>query len=343
MPTSPETVSEPTKTTLPINSLDTDGLTSLLRQTLFADPEEQQTQAGTETDTEDEETSSEDPEKITSEDETDSEDSETESDTKDDNADEADESKADDEDKQDKQLSKGVQKRIDKLVAQKKEAEAKLNALTEKLAETESKAATPEREVVATGEGLNPYFKLQSDTDVHAEIRNARQVRRWAEENPDGAVVPGKDGQEIEYSADDIRKIKLNAVDALEEHLPAQLNYIQTRKQFDVEAEKNYPFWKQRSSSEYQYANALLREFPEIQKFPDFKLSIGDMIEGKRIRESKGKATPSVIKKAPSNPKQTASAPVQTSKSLKSRSTEEAFRKNPNQDSLKALLAERFL
>lgn len=339
MPTSPETVSEPSKTTLPSKSLDTQGLTSLLRQTLFADPEEQQTQAGTETDTEEEE--SESSEEI-AEDETESEESDTESNVEDDNADEADESKADDEDKQDKQLSKGVQKRIDKLVAQKKEAEAKLNALTEKLAETETRAANPEREIVATGEGLNPYFKLQSDTDVHAEIRNARQVRRWAEENPDGAVVAGKDGQEIEYSAEDIRKIKLNAVDALEEHLPAQMQYIQTRKQFDVEAEKNYPFWKQRSSSEYQYANALIREFPEIQKFPDFKLSIGDMIEGKRIRESKIKLT-TAIKKAPSNPKQTASAPVQTSKSMKSRSTEEAFRKNPNQDSLKALLAERFL
>ena len=340
MPTSPNQVSEPTKTTLPSNSLDTEGLTSLLRQTLFADPEEQQTQAETETDTEEEEPES--GEEI-AEDETESEDSETESNVEDDNADEAEESKADDEDKQDKKLSKGVQKRIDKLVAQKKEAEAKLNALAEKLAETESQAANSQKEVIVSDKGLNPYFKLQSDTDVHAEIRNARQVRRWAEENPDGAVVAGKDGQEVEYSAEDIRKIKLNAIDALEEHLPAQMNYIQTRKQFDVEAEKNYPFWKQRSSQEYQYANALIREFPEIQKFPDFKLSIGDMIEGKRIRESKVKPT-TAIKKAPSNPKQTASAPVQTSKSLKARSTEEAFRKNPNdKDSFKALIAERFL
>ena len=339
MPTSPETVSEPTKTTLPGNSLDTEGLTNLLRQTLFADPEEQPTQAETETDTEEEETESGDE---IAEDETESEESEPDSNANDDNADEAEESKADDEDKQDKKLSKGVQKRIDKLVAQKKEAEAKLQALAEKLAETESQAANSPQEIVVSDKGLNPYFKLQSDTDVHAEIRNARQVRRWAEENPDGAVVTGKNGEEIEYSADDIRKIKLNAVDALEEHLPAQMQYIQTRKQFDAEAEKTYPFWKQRSSSEYQYANALIREFPEIQKFPDFKLSIGDMIEGKRIRESKMKPT-SAIKKAPSNPKQTASAPVQTSKSMKARSTEEAFRKNPNQDSLKALLAERFL
>lgn len=339
MPTSPETVSEPTKTTLQSNPLDTEGLTSLLRQTLFADPEEQQTQAETETDTEEEEPESSEE---VAEDETESEDSETESNVEDDNADEAEESKADDEDKQDKKLSKGVQKRIDKLVAQKKEAEAKLNALAEKLAETESLAANSPKDFAPVDKGLNPYFKLQSDTDVHAEIRNARQVRRWAEENPDGAVVAGKNGEEVEYSADDIRKIKLNAIDALEEHLPSQMNYIQTRKQFDAEAEKTYPFWKQRSSSEYQYANALLREFPEIQKFPDFKLSIGDMIEGKRIRESKVKPT-SAIKKAPSNPKQTASAPVQTSKSMKARSTEEAFRKNPNQDSLKALLAERFL
>jgi len=339
MPTSPDKVSEPTKTTLPSSPLDTDGLTNLLRQTLFADPEEQQTQAETETETEEEETESS--EEI-AEDETESEESETESNVEDDNADEAEESKADDEEKQDKQLSKGVQKRIDKLVAQKKEAEAKLQALAEKLAETESQAANSQKEVIVSDKGLNPYFKLQSDTDVHAEIRNARQVRRWAEENPDGAVVPGKNGEEIEYSAEDIRKIKLNAIDALEEHLPSQMNYIQTRKQFDAEAEKTYPFWKQRSSSEYQYANALIREFPEIQKFPDFKLSIGDMIEGKRIRESKVKPT-TAIKKAPSNPKQTASAPVQTSKSMKARSTEEAFRKNPNQDSLKALLAERFL
>jgi type I site-specific restriction endonuclease len=339
MPTSPQQVSEPTKTTLPSSPLDTDGLTSLLRQTLFADPEEEQTQAQTETETEEEE--SESSEEI-AEDDAESEESETESNVEDDNADEAEESKADDEEKQDKQLSKGVQKRIDKLVAQKKEAEAKLQALAEKLAETESQAANSQKEVIVSDKGLNPYFKLQSDTDVHAEIRNARQVRRWAEENPDGAVVPGKNGEEIEYSAEDIRKIKLNAIDALEEHLPSQLNYIQTRKQFDAEAEKTYPFWKQRSSQEYQYANALIREFPEIQKFPDFKLSIGDMIEGKRIRESKVKPT-SAIKKAPSNPKQTASAPVQTSKSMKARSTEEAFRKNPNQDSLKALLAERFL
>lgn len=340
MPTSPQTVSEPTKTTLPSNSLDTEGLTSLLRQTLFADPEEQQTQAETETDTEEEE--SESSEEV-AEDETESEDSETESNVEDDNADEAEESKADDEDKQDKKLSKGVQKRIDKLVAQKKEAEAKLNALAEKLAETESQVANSPKDFAPTDKGLNPYFKLQSDTDVHAEIRNARQVRRWAEENPDGAVVTGKNGEEVEYSADDIRKIKLNAIDALEEHLPAQMSYIQTRKQFDAEAEKTYPFWKQRSSSEYQYANALIREFPEIQKFPDFKLSIGDMIEGKRIRESKVKPT-SAIKKAPSNPKQTASAPVQTSKSMKVRSTEEAFRKNPNdKEALKALIAERFL
>ena len=340
MPTSPQQVSEPTKTTLPSSPLDTDGLTSLLRQTLFADPEEEQTQAQTETETEEEE--SESSEEI-AEDDAESEESETESNVEDDNADEAEESKADDEEKQDKQLSKGVQKRIDKLVAQKKEAEAKLQALAEKLAETESQAANSQKEVIVSDKGLNPYFKLQSDTDVHAEIRNARQVRRWAEENPDGAVVPGKNGEEIEYSAEDIRKIKLNAIDALEEHLPSQLNYIQTRKQFDAEAEKTYPFWKQRSSSEYQYANALIREFPEIQKFPDFKLSIGDMIEGKRIRESKVKPT-SAIKKAPSNPKQTASAPVQTSKSMKARSTEEAFRKNPNdKDALKALIAERFL
>jgi hypothetical protein len=51
----------------------------------------------------------------------------------------------------------------------------------------------------------NPYAHLGSIEEVNREVEQARQIRRWCELNPDGAVVKGKDGNETEYSAEEIR------------------------------------------------------------------------------------------------------------------------------------------
>lgn len=341
MPPQSQTVSEPSKITMPNKPIDAEQLTGLLRQSLFADPEEQPTQAETETETETEDESEvEDTEQESNEKET-----ENESETETEEAQEADEEKETEEEAEpsSKGLPKGVQKRIDKLTAQKKDAEKQIHELTEKLKELESAEPKTEKEVVPVGKDLNPYFSLQTEREIQDEIKNARQVRRWAEENADGAVVKGKDGQEVEYSAEEVRRIRLNAIDALEEHLPAQIQYVATRRQFDAEAEKEYPFWKQRQSPEYQFASELLRAFPEIQKFPDFKLSIGDLIEGKKARESKAKKTAQPVKKAPATPKASSAPASVTSQAAKSKSADISFRKAPNESNLKALIAERFL
>lgn len=340
MPENTPTVSEPSKITMPTKPIDTEQLTGLLRQSLFADEEKQPTQAETETETETEDES----EAEDAEQEAEDTESETESETETEEAEEADEEKETDEEAEQssKGLPKGVQKRIDKLIAKRKEAEQQIDELTERLKELET-AGPAEKQVVPVGKDLNPYFQLQSDKEIQDEIKNARQVRRWAEENADGAVIKGNDGQEVEYSAEEVRKIRLNAIDALEEYLPAQLQYVAVRKQFDAEAEKTYPFWKQRQSPEYQFANELLRSFPEIQKFPDFKLSIGDMIEGRKIRESKGKKPAQPVKKAPATPKSTSAPASVTSKTAKSKFVDESFRKRPNESNLKALIAEKFI
>lgn len=341
MPENTDTASSQSKPAMPNRTIDSEQLTGLLRQTLFADEEKQPAQAETETETEVEEES----EVEETEPEAEMEESETESETESDEAEEADEEDETEEEpaKDSNKLPKGVQKRIDKLTAQKKEAEKQLKELSERLSELEANGTATETKVVPVGQGLNPYFQLQTEQEVQAEIKNARQVRRWAEENPDGAVVRGKDGNEMEYSAEDIRRIKLNAIDALEEQLPAQLNYVATRKQYDAEAEKVYPFLKQRTSPEYQYAAELIRAFPEIQKFPDFKLSIGDMIEGRKLREGKSKKAAPMVKKAPANPK-AAAAPAQVNpKTLNAKAAKSNFIKRPNEQNLKQIVLEQFL
>jgi TATA-binding protein-associated factor Taf7 len=89
MPQNSEAVSEPTKITMPNKPIDTQQLTGLLRQSLFADEEKQPTQAETETETETED------EDDAAEAESESEDteSETESETETEDAEEADEDK----------------------------------------------------------------------------------------------------------------------------------------------------------------------------------------------------------------------------------------------------------
>lgn len=249
-------------------------------------------------------------------------------------------------------LPKGVQKRIDKLTARNREAEAKAKALEAKLAELEAKLtdkpAIDETPVRPTPD--NPYLHLQSQKDVEAAFAEAKRVRRWCELNPDGGVVKGADGKETEYSAEEVRSIRLNASDAIDDHLPKQLNYVQTRAQIDPQAESTYTWWKDRSSKEYQTANQMLQVFPELRKFPDYKMVVGDYIRGAAVREAeyaKQKSATSakpVVKKAPAQPTRPMAAPPTVTREERSAADADArFRKAPTSTALKDVLISRFL
>ena len=247
---------------------------------------------------------------------------------------------------------KGVQKRIDKLTALRREAEAKAKQLEEQVADLQNKLqakpAVDDAPVRPTPD--NPYLHLQTQAEVDAAISEARKVRRWCEMHPDGTVVRDANGKETDYSAEDIRAIRLNATDALEEHLPRQLQYVQTRSQVDPLAEQEYRWWKDRTSKEYAVAQNMLKVFPELRKFPDYKMVVGDYIRGAAERESKyaqqkaaATAKP-VVKKAPAQPtRPTATPPSVTSKERIAQEAQGRFRKAPTTDALKDVLLNGFL
>lgn len=245
-------------------------------------------------------------------------------------------------------LPKGVKKRISKLAAAKRELEARIAELEAKIAQP---APEPSAEVVTPVPlPSNPYLHLDTQAKVDAEIAQARRVKRWCEENPDGATVADpKTGKETEYTSEQIRRIKLNAMDALEEHLPQQLKYVQQRAQIDPLAEQTYTWWKDRSTPEYQQAQKMLQVFPELQKFPDWKMVVGDYIAGAKQRESyqKQKAAAQakpVVKKAPVQPTKPAAAPAPVRESeAKAQQADALMRKRPTTDSLKKVVLSQFL
>lgn len=246
-------------------------------------------------------------------------------------------------------LPKGVKKKLSKLSAAKRELEEKLAALEAEVTTLKSKPADPAEPAPAPLPS-NPYLHLDSQAAVEAEISQARRVRRWCEENPDGTTVKTPDGKETEYTAEEIRRIKLNVLEALEEHLPRQLNYVQQRAQIDPVAEQTYSWWKDRTSREFQTAQNMLKAFPELRKFPDYKMVIGDYIRGAAEREAsyakqKAAATAKpVVKKAPAQPTKPASAPAHVRpEAAKAQQADALMRKKPTQDSLKQVLLSKFL
>lgn len=283
------------------------------------------------TETEGQATSEEDSEVLSQETNTESDQEQSE------DSEETEETKSED-DELERGLPKGVKKRIDKLSAKRREAEAeveRLRAEVERLSqEAEKPAQTPKSD--------NPYTNLKTIDEVSREAEQAKQIRRWCEMNPDGATVTDKDGNETDYSAEDIRRIKIKALDALEEHLPARAKYIEQYSQIEQVAHKEYPWWKDKSSSERQIAESFLKHFPEITRFPDYKMVLGDYIRGVKTRESsKRPATP--VKTAPAQPKRTATPAYVPPQEAKVRDAQKRFGATGNRDDLQSIIANRFL
>ena len=283
------------------------------------------------TETEGQATSEEDSEVLSQETNTESEQEQSE------DSEETEETKSED-DELERGLPKGVKKRIDKLSAKRREAEAeveRLRAEVERLSqEAEKPAQTPKSD--------NPYTNLKTIDEVSREAEQAKQIRRWCEMNPDGATVTDKDGNETDYSAEDIRRIKIKALDALEEHLPARAKYIEQFSQIEQVAHKEYPWWKDKSSSERQIADSFLKHFPEITRFPDYKMVLGDYIRGVKTRESsKRSGTP--VKTAPAQPKRTATPAYVPPQEAKVRDAQKRFGATGNRDDLSSIIANRFL
>jgi len=238
----------------------------------------------------------------------------------------------------DRGLPKGVKKRIDKLSAKRREAEAEVERLRSEVDRLSQEANKPAQ----TPTQDNPYAHLSTLEEVNREADQAKQIRRWCEMNPDGAVVTGKDGNEVEYSAEEVRNIKIKALDAMEEHLPKRMQYLQNFNQMETIAAKEYPWWKDKASRDRQIAETFLKAFPEIQKFPDYKMVIGDYISGVKARESKGKSS-GVINKAPNQPKPSSAPNSIPSKDMKSQQAQKRFSVSNSRDDLASIIATRFL
>ena len=250
-----------------------------------------------------------------SQDETEEEASSESEDVSEDSEEATEESSEDSEDEESEAPSPdNVQKRINKLTAQKKAAaeeaasvKSQYEEAQKRLAELESQVNEASRPILQpTAE--NPLADVDTAEALDAKIKSAQEVRRWALRNTDGATVKRPDGTEVYVEADEVKNYLIRADDVLTVHGPARREWI-AQRQPAVEAAKNmFPDIFKKGSALNQAYQATIKQAPELLKLPQNEYWVGLALYGEQQL---------MAKQAASNAKAAASKKVSSNKLAK--------------------------
>ena len=239
-------------------------------------------------------------------------------------------------------LTKGVQKRISKLVAAKKAAQSELEAQKAQLAQLHQELQSLKASAPVKHQAPNEFLDaLDSPEKVQSEYEKAVEVLMWCEDNMDGGVITLPDGTEHELSDKEVRAMKRTAIKRKEVELPARLNYLQQQAMAESQTLADFPWWNRRETEEYQVAQQILRDFPEIKRRPDWKHLTGLVVLGaKTYAESKAKSkTPQQqIRRAPVQPGVTKAPPLTSGNSDTSKAKQQFAKTGGSRDGLTDLV-----
>jgi len=164
---------------------------------------------------------------------------------------------------------KGVDKRISKLTAQRKEAEER----TKKL---ESELETLKRQKAAPRNEANPFNAFDSEEKIQAEYERQKEIRLFCERYPDGYYEDGKEP----ISKEQIAKAKVTALRAVEDQLPQQLDYVTKSKAFRATARKEFPWLDNENDKRAIMAKRFVDAVPELKRFPDYEIYAAHLANG---------------------------------------------------------------
>jgi hypothetical protein len=237
---------------------------------------------------------------------------------------------AEPEPKKDDILSESVQKRIDKLTAQKKTAEERAASLQTELEGLKTKFSAPPP-VAPTA--ASPLSDIESDTDLAAKISHIQEAKTWCIQHLDGGEVDKGDGNKQWLDGNVVKSILANAELMLSKHVPERKDFIANKRAFDTEASREYPaIFKEGTEANKTYKQ-WLTVFPECRRYPDIALIIGDALVGQKIRIDRAKARNGKVPHAnqPLAPPAPAASPrVPQTRTPSGQQLAEAFASDPN-------------
>jgi len=211
-----------------------------------------------------------------------------------------------------------VQKRIDKLTAQKKAAAEEAAAVKSQYEEAQKRLQELEAQVneaarpVLQPTAENPLADVDTQEALDAKIKSAQEVRRWALKNSDGATVRRPDGTEVYVEAEQVKDYLLKADDVLTLHAPARQQWL-AQRQPAVEAAKSlFPDIFKKGTPMHTAFQATVKQAPELLKLPQAEYWVGLALYGEQTLMAKQAAEQAKTKAAGkvSSAKATAKTPT---------------------------------
>jgi DNA repair exonuclease SbcCD ATPase subunit len=207
-----------------------------------------------------------------------------------------------------------VQKRINKLTAQKKAAAEEAATVKSQYEEAQKRLAELESQVNEASRPMlqptaeNPLADVDTAEALDAKIKSAQEVRRWALKNSDGASVKRPDGTETYLDSDAVKEYLIRADDILVTHGPARREWLAQRQPAVQAAQNLFPDIFKKGSALNQAYQATVKQAPELLKLPQHEYWVGLALYGEQQL---------MAKQAASNAKAAASKKVSSNKLAK--------------------------
>ena len=233
--------------------------------------------------------------------------------------------------------TKGMQKRLDKLTALRREAEERAKQLEGEVADLKRSKATP-----APSESSNPYGHIESVSDIQAEYEKQRKIRLFCERHPDGYYP--EQGEPV--SKENIAKAKVNALEAIEEHLPRHAQYLETKEQYKKTAASEFSWLNDPTDERTIKAKAFIDAIPEIKRFPDYEIYAAHMVNGLtsyQAQKAKTRQQPARVPMQPSVSSSSPSRPSQGADKMDGAMSMERYRKTGSMDDLADVFKNKFV
>ena len=175
----------------------------------------------------------------------------------------------------DDRTQKSIDNRIGKLTAQRKRAEESRQDAEERLGETQAENRKLQEQLDKQGTdrlmASDPLADVITKRELKEKAKQCRDWRRWATRNPEGGEFDFPDGSSQEYDSAQVENILKYSDDMLEEHIPAREKWLENNSQMDSLAGQHFPEWSKTASPVYGEYQEILREMPELKRFPNWK------------------------------------------------------------------------
>ena len=222
----------------------------------------------------------------------------------------------DDSDPDEPEPPKSVQKllrQVGKLTARAKSAEERYESLESQFQELQKK--TPEQE-----QKTNDINKIETMEELETLRQEALSARKWARKH-EGEQFVEENGNE--FDAKQIKEIRDNAEDYLDELIPERQKFLQERHQSNELADQTFSFIRDTESPEHQLLKNIdaNEKFAVLDQLPNALYIKSLIVEGCKVVKDRdqgkvAKATKAQVKKPapPSAPVSDVSPPQQTKK-----------------------------